>query len=490
MFFFVSSSRNSAARLKRRTIRIFAASGMGLLLSALLFGESSAESPGSVIGFIAAEIAIIIRRRGTQWLIFLVVGVYFVVLFLARCSCCYRTRPYAGSDVWLGGGMMAVTIVYLTDYQASTNAVTLLAGAVLGQGMIVCSWFAEDKRGHEMGRSLGELTVLLFLVLITAGALLGDNIIHESKYQGQVRWSGPWANPNNAGLLAGTAMAVALGAGFEVSIAAWQRSGKRRFVIAFLFLMTACLMVMELLESYSRGAWVATFIGAGYIIADFGVRSPELPIFQRIKRNWLPLAVGCVSLGVVLFWQFKQTNWRPARRALSAANSADFSWRNRIAAWEGALQVAADHPWFGVGWSQPELLYEYYYLPPRLTERGAIATNDYLMLGATLGIPALFCFCMYFWQSLFGRAGRVLWNAEGRRKNAEEEREKEARESDELDWLKTTCRAGAIVLAVGFWFDGGLFKLATASVFWILLELGSVAWGEGGRRAVSEKVCQ
>jgi len=40
--------------------------------------------------------------------------------------------------------------------------------------------------------------------------------------------------------------------------------------------------------------------------------------------------------------------------------------------------------------------------------------------------------------------------------------------------LKTTCRAGAIVLLVGFWFDGGLFKLATASTFWILLELGSV----------------
>jgi hypothetical protein len=41
-----------------------------------------------------------------------------------------------------------------------------------------------------------------------------------------------------------------------------------------------------------------------------------------------------------------------------------------------------------------------------------------------------------------------------------------------LDWLKTVCRAGALVLAVGFWFDGGLFKLPTAATFWILLELG------------------
>jgi hypothetical protein len=34
-------------------------------------------------------------------------------------------------------------------------------------------------------------------------------------------------------------------------------------------------------------------------------------------------------------------------------------------------------------------------------------------------------------------------------------------------------RAGALTMLVAFWFDGGLFKLATASVFWILLELGA-----------------
>ncbi len=56
-----------------------------------------------------------------------------------------------------------------------------------------------------------------------------------------------------------------------------------------------------------------------------------------------------------------------------------------------------------------------------------------------------------------------------------------ASKSDEdgwtLDWTKTICRAGAIVLLVGFWFDGGLFDLATGSVFWILLELGRADTG-------------
>jgi hypothetical protein len=28
------------------------------------------------------------------------------------------------------------------------------------------------------------------------------------------------------------------------------------------------------------------------------------------------------------------------------------------------------------------------------------------------------------------------------------------------------------VLLIGFWFEGGLFKMATAVMFWMLLELG------------------
>jgi len=51
-------------------------------------------------------------------------------------------------------------------------------------------------------------------------------------------------------------------------------------------------------------------------------------------------------------------------------------------------------------------------------------------------------------------------------------------------WLTRVCRAAATVLMVGFWFDGGLFDLATASTFWILLELGRCSdWKPVGRVA-------
>ena len=93
----------------------------------------------------------------------------------------------------------------------------------------------------------------------------------------------------------------------------------------------------------------------------------------------------------------------------------------------------------------------------------AIQLNDYLTLGASLGIPALFCFAMYIRLTMKAAGGESeaelkmpIWNSAGRA----------------LDWLKLVCRAGAVVLLIGFWFDSGLFKLATASTFWILLGLG------------------
>jgi hypothetical protein len=97
-------------------------------------------------------------------------------------------------------------------------------------------------------------------------------------------------------------------------------------------------------------------------------------------------------------------------------------------------------------------------LPPKVIEGSAIEMNDYLMLAATLGIPALACFGIYLWCTLsqnHASSGQLFTFSK-------------------LDWLGVTCRAGAIVLLVGFWFDGGLFKLATTSTFWILLELGNV----------------
>ena len=80
------------------------------------------------------------------------------------------------------------------------------------------------------------------------------------------------------------------------------------------------------------------------------------------------------------------------------ANANDFSWRKRVAAYEGALQMMADKPWFGFGWNQPERVYDPFYRPAKVDEGMAIQLNDYFILGTTLGLPALLCFaCTSVW---------------------------------------------------------------------------------------------
>jgi O-antigen ligase len=168
------------------------------------------------------------------------------------------------------------------------------------------------------------------------------------------------------------------------------------------------------------------------------------------------------------FWNLRETQGLVGRRAYSVANENDFSWRKRLAGYEGALMMMADRPWFGFGWNQPERVYDALYRPAKVDEGMAIQLNDYLMLGMTLGVPALFCFGVYLWLSLAGR----LPIANGRWQMGEGER------------VNAICRAGALVLLVGFWFDGGLFKLATGATFWILLELGRE---EGVERGALER---
>jgi len=90
--------------------------------------------------------------------------------------------------------------------------------------------------------------------------------------------------------------------------------------------------------------------------------------------------------------------------------------------------------------------------------------NSYLMLGTELGLPGLLCFVTYVGLALKQKP-------EARSRKSESKALGIGHRA--LDSSKTACRAGAVVLLVAFWFDGGLFDLAPASVFWILLELGT-----------------
>jgi hypothetical protein len=306
-------------------------------------------------------------------------------------------------------------------------------------------------------------------------------------YHGRIRWTGFWDSPNSFGLLMGTGSVIALG--MLIQNAACLRPGKSWVVQHWKACLTCvgCLLFLVLMArglvlSYSRGAWFATACSICYLAraSIYNGQKPGLPGSSRLKRSFPAIVVLSVAAAILCFWHFGHTNWLPGQRAFSAVNTADFSWRNRITAWTGAFQIAAEHSWFGTGWNQSEELYDKYYLPAKLFESTAVKMNDYLMLMVALGVPALFAFGTYLWLTLTGKAECREQKVENQNAETSGTRCPALNQSPPSAFclqpfaLTTTCRAGAIVLTVGFWFDGGLFKLATASTFWILLELGNV----------------
>jgi hypothetical protein len=483
---------------------------VAFLLVVFLFADVAGSLSMGFIGSITRGVAGILRYPETQWMVFLCLGVYFITFLFLRS----RTTPgfwrVNNPSLWLATLLLISAIFYALNYSPSIDALMLLAGTALGQGMAVWAGFEIKNSKLKIQNGFNVIVVSLLVVLLASASVWKTNASRIFEYRGYLRWCGPWDNPNIAGLLMGVGISLAFGLG----VGKWRmedgktKGGVGKYAVVILCFFAATLMVRGLLHSYSRGAWLATCCGVAYLLWQcvnreihqtheskrphpaFGHLLPPASTarqcsesdgsrqvfsrgssISRLQRNWLPLSAILLSVVVLSFWQFRHTEHKLARRTFSVSNANDFSWRNRIAAWEGTLQMMAEKPWFGFGWNQPEPLYENDYSSPKLEESMAIQQNDYFMLGSSLGLPALFCFGAYIWLSLSQNSGfRIQKPEAGDRQDA-------CPTLDTghgiLDWSQTICRAGAIVLLVGFWFDGGLFKLPTAATFWILLELGA-----------------
>jgi len=226
----------------------------------------------------------------------------------------------------------------------------------------------------------------------------------------------------------------------------------RNLSLRIVLFISVFMMAIGLFFSYSRGAWLGTAVGLLYLAKVYG----------KFKWRYVIIGAGLGAVGILLFWGRTPDNapWYMKRMDFGRASA-----QHRVAAWKAGFEIMRDHP-FGVGWNKAVDVYEKNYSPP---EGGAAALtmNSYLMLGTELGLPGLVCFVAYV--ALCFRVGRAS------RLSVED--------GVSSQFLKTetggtrcptlACRAGALMLLVAFWFDGGLFTLATASVFWILLELGS-----------------
>ena len=470
---------------------ILKVAAIAIALSLCLFADAAAASNSKIVSAVVVEITAVCCDPGTQWWVFISFLIYIALFLFLR----FQTRsgfwharsasPYLSCLILIG------SLTYLLNYSPSAESLVFIVAIVLSQGIA----FWSNKRDWSHSRRVTLFVITLFVILLTVASIWNVDTGYYYEYHNHNRWSGPWSNPNLCGLLMGTGVILAIGQFLE-NIVCVYKSGRRqvrslmgrsvradrlklRFVrcgIAIVFLFASILMARGLLNSYSRGAWFGTGCGLAYLFfasnlfLKVGIHYKYVFL---VRAKSLAFSLLLFAIFTLSFFQLRQVDsWRPLQRMFSAVDTLDFSWRNRIAALNGAAEITAEHSWAGVGWSRPELLYEHYYVSPKLVDGEAIEMNDYLMLVTTLGVPALFCFGMYLWLALSQRVEVGREKLRGRK-----QRTKVTSQNPELverELLKITCRGGAIVLLVGFWFDGGLFKLATASTFWILLELGNV----------------
>ena len=419
-----------------------------------------------------------------QWMFILCLAVWCSALLLWTISL---------NDVPLIGLVMVAIVTHIVcrTVHPATDAPNLLFGLSLGKCAFILLRRDDGRNSGAFDtRYTSLVTYLVGLVVLLAFASLWHLDITNNFYHGP-RWMGLWNNPNDYGMLMGAGMLLAVGllaaslksirlrptpARQEVqgpksegkkqkaemekrkAVASGQQSvvgsqnplrslaavksaiGNWRSAI---LLVAAFMMGVGLVMSYSRGAWLGTAVGLLYLVKAYG----------KFKWRWVLPPVLLIAAVVWFFWgsTSDKAPWFVKRADLGRPSA-----QHRVVAWKAGFEIMRDHP-FGVGWNKAVETYQKKYSPPE-GGAAAIATNDYLMLGTQLGIPGLACFVAYV-ALCFRKCPHLTLVLSPPAGSGE--------------GIKIACRAGTLAMLVAFWFDGGLFKLATASVFWILLELGA-----------------
>jgi len=149
------------------------------------------------------------------------------------------------------------------------------------------------------------------------------------------------------------------------------------------------LLLPALLGSYTRSAWIATFVAGCVILA-------------RVKARLLPVAAACVLAALLL----APGGYR--ERALSVFQPKSIWNVERLLLWDAGLLMFRDHPVTGVGLQDLHPLLERYRSPEAHEEHGHLH-NVVIHVAATMGVLGLAAL-VWLWTGLYRTAGHG-WRA-------------------------------------------------------------------------------
>ena len=216
-----------------------------------------------------------------------------------------------------------------------------------------------------------------FVLFPVRGTLVGGDTL-----QGRAVWNYIYANPNDLASLCLISLGVALGFLFATP---------SRPIVRFGGGLNAVLLLVIILMTQSRGAFIGLVVGLGPALAAAG--------FKRPGR----LFVVAVFLAVVIAIAVPSGVWvrligiqKLASASTITEADAEGSAEERLEIQKVALRISLDHPIFGIGLgAYPLANARYaYYLGQRDTH------NTYLNLAAEVGLPGFLLWCALAWSVL------------------------------------------------------------------------------------------
>jgi hypothetical protein len=166
-----------------------------------------------MVGLVLAEVAAAAHDPATQWLVAVCLASYLVTFAVLQARFSEERWAWISVESWLVLGLGWSVVRYALDYRGAptgTEFLVLLTGAVLGRGAV--AWVAWGRTsGLAVERRTRCRALALLTLLLLAGACWQPQKQVSFQYRDQVRWSGPWDNPNLFGLLMGTGLVLAVG---------------------------------------------------------------------------------------------------------------------------------------------------------------------------------------------------------------------------------------------------------------------------------------
>jgi O-antigen ligase len=216
-----------------------------------------------------------------------------------------------------------------------------------------------------------------FILFPVRGTLVGGDAV-----AGRAVWNYIYSNPNDLAALCLIVLGIALGFMFARPSGALVRLGAG---------ISAILLVVVILLTQSRGAFIGLVAGMGPALIGLGLKRPgRLFLFAGILAVVINLVVP------TSVWERLSGIEKLTSASTIVEADPEGSAEQRFAIQKVAWQIVVDHPVFGVGLGVYPLENARY--APDLGRRDT--HNTYLNVAAEVGLPGFALWCALLWSVL------------------------------------------------------------------------------------------